>query len=943
MLSRSLVARRLFAAALVLFPLSGLALTPPDRITRVDRGATGTLAQNVSGRVKQASDLGEAAAARRLEGVSLNFSRTTAQQADLDQLLLAQQTPGSPQYHHWLTPAQFGARFGLSSADLAKVTSWLTAQGLTVTYTAPSNNLVTVSGTVAQLEQAFSTSIHAVSWKGEQHIANTTDPVLPAAIANVVTSITGLNDFRLQARARLQQISAEAAKPSFTSGTTQAHFLTPGDFQVIYNAKPLLASAINGSNATIAVLGQTDISTADVAAFRAASGLPATAVLAATAAAPSAGPSLRIILGGTADPGLGRTGDVGEAHLDVEWAGAVAPNVNVIYVNSTNVLTSLTYAITNSVAPVLSISYGRCEPFFDGASLYGYNSFLQQANAQGQTLIAAAGDAGATDCDNDSITAADGLAVDFPASSPNATAVGGTLFNDTAANWSSNGSSDELVSALGYIPETIWNETALVGALAAGGGGASVYFPKPTWQVGAGVPADLSRDLPDIALNAASRHDGYLICVSGSCTNGFRNASGILAVVGGTSAGVPSFAGILALVEQQIGSTAGLGNINPILYALGGTSAFHDVTSGTNSSPCVAGSPNCTGSNSIGFSAAPGYDLASGWGSVDASALAHAWLSTTPAGGSTGTGAQIAVSNLSLPASAVSCGISASSITVSAQVAARIAAAGIPTGSVQLLVDGVAVGAPVPLSGGSATLSTSTNGLSSGAHNIAVLYSGDIVFAASKGYLAASLVPAAAPIAPPSIIDVVSSATPDFSLTPCLPSVSVRTGASSTPLSLSATSFNGFSGSVTLTASTDGSLAAGFGFSAPSVTVSTASPGTATLTIQAFTPRSTTTTAAIHNSAWRIGAGTAAMASILFLVLPRRRRMTGLLVALLSAGAIGVLGCGSGATTINPGTATPTVNATAPGSYLVNVTARGANSAGQALSHTTTLTVTVTN
>lgn len=945
MQSRLRTAFRLVSATVVsLLPVAGLALTPPNRIARVDRGATAPIGHNVSARLKRSTDMGQAQLSRRLEGVSLNFSRTAAQQADLDQLIAAQQTPGSPQYHQWLSPEQFGARFGLSPEDLAKVTAWLTSQGLTITYTAPSNNLVTVSGTIAQLQTAFHTSIHALRYDGEPHVANTSDPVLPAAIANVVGAVSGLDDFRLQPRARVQQMSAETAKPAFTS-TLQGmnHYLAPADFQTIYNAKPLLASAINGSNATIAVLGQTDISTADVAAFRAASGLPAAALLAANAATPAAGPSLRVILGGTADPGT-LTSDLPEAQLDVEWSGAVAPNVNVIYINSTDVLTSLNYAITNGIGPILSISYGFCELMDSSANIYSRNTYLQQANVQGQTLIAPGGDSGATDCDYNSITAADGLAVDFPGSSPNATAVGGLMFNDSTANWNTTNAPGDQSSALGYIPETIWNEAAVRGSLAAGGGGASVYFPKPTWQVGTGVPADLSRDVPDIALNAGANHVGYLICVSGSCVNGFRNAAQNLAVVGGTSAGVPSFAGVLALVEQQIGMVSGLGNINPVLYSLGGSAVFHDVTSGNNNSPCIAGSPDCVASNSIGYSATPGYDLASGWGSVDAYALANAWKTAVPAGGGSTTGSQIAVASLSLPTSAQSCGINAASITMNASVAPLIAGAAIPTGSVQLLVDGAAVGSPVALANGSATLAAPTNGLSSGAHNLAVLYSGSGTFAAAKGYLAASLLAANAPTVPPSIIDVVSSSNPDFSLTPCLPTVSVRSGASSTPLTLSATSFNGFSGQVMFTVSTDSRLSANFAFNPTTATATVASgaPGTVTLTIQASTPKAVAAASAHHGvNPWRTGAGTAALASVLLLLVPGRRRLPGLLIALLSVGALGLAGCGSGAKAIDPATVPPATINTATGAYLLNVTARGTNSVGQALSHTATLVVTV--
>ena len=950
----------LLSPVLFVVPQVGLALSPPNRIAAVDGATRGTIAHNVAGRTKAATDLGQAPSDRRLEGVTLFFSRTAAQQAALDQLMVAQQTPGSPQYHKWLTPTQFGEQFGLSASDMAKVKSWLTSQGLTISYTAPSSSLITVGGTVAQMQQAFGTTMHLLSSRGEQHIANTTDPVLPAAIANVISGIGGLNDFKPVSHARPHVVSAKEATAAFTSGVSGLHFLSPGDFHTIYDSQPLLSAAINGTGATIAIMGQTDISLPEVAAFRAAGGLPAQVPTIITATA--------------ADPGSQPT-DIPEAQLDVEWAGASAPNATILFVNSSQnamgAFTSLEYAITQASAPILSISYGNCEPALDAAFVAGFSALFQQANVQGQTILAPGGDDGATDCDFGSVTAADGLAVDFPASSPYVTAVGGTMFADTVTPspyWqSASGTTDVISSALGYIPETVWNEYTYFSSLAAGGGGASIYFTKPVWQVGTGVPSDQARDVPDIALNAGSGLDGYLYCVPiipgvttlASCTNGFRDSSGGLAVVGGTSAGVPSFAGILALVEQRIGATTGLGNINPVLYGLGGSAAFHDITTGNNNSPCISGAPDCQTANSIGFSASTGYDLATGWGSIDATNLANAWKTATPTGSATAFGSLGTVTTVSLPTGAPSCGISGGSITITVGVAAAVApnaaaTGAVPTGFVQMLIDGVLVGSPVGLTTGSATMTASTAGLSSGAHNVAAVYLGDPTFAPSKSYLGATVL--ANTLAPTTIIDIVSTTTPDFALTPCLPTVTVQSGATSTPVTLNVASFNGFSGPVTFSASTDSSLLATFNFSASSATVATSAPGTVTLSFSAFTP--TATASAISGSGFKhvppsgtaglrhsgllgTGAGTAALASILFLVLPRRKRMTGLLLAILSVSIVGLLGCGSGATPIVAGTAATTP--TAAGTYLVNVTASGTNSAGQALVHTVILTLTVSN
>jgi subtilase family serine protease len=209
--------------------------------------------------------------------------------------------------------------------------------------------------------------------------------------------------------------------------------------------------------------------------------------------------------------------------------------------------------------------------------------------------------------------------------------------------WAASCSPTSPASALSYIPETTWNDGASSQGFSVGGGGASNVFGKPSWQSGSGVPSDGRRDVPDVALNASNGHDSYLICsqdffVTGgsaatSCTSSFRASDQTLAAIGGTSAGAPAFAGILALINQATSSN-GLGNVNPMLYQLAATpanGAFHDVSSGTNKVPCTAGSTNCpSGTPSIGFTAGAGYDQVTGLGSLDVTKLITAWLAVTP-------------------------------------------------------------------------------------------------------------------------------------------------------------------------------------------------------------------------------------------------------------------------------------------------------------------------
>jgi subtilase family serine protease len=780
---------------------------------------------------------------------------------------------------------------------MAKVTAWLTSKGLTINEVAPSQNYVMVSGTVGQIQSAFRTSIHALSENGERHISNMSDPQLPTAVANLVTGVTGLNDFRPHPRA--------IVRPHFTSSTSGVHFIAPGDFYTIYDVNPLLTNNINGTGISIAIVGQTDISLADVAAFRTASGLssnPPTIVQATGYVA------------GTV------SGDLDEAQLDVEWAGAVAPNATVKFVTvgaskTTSVVDALFYAISNSVAPIISMSYGNCESGWGQSSMNTINQQLQQANAQGITFISASGDSGATDCD--AAPPADyGLTVDFPGSSPFATSAGGTMFNEGSATgatpyWNSNSSSStaNAGSAIGYIPEAAWNESTST-SLSSGGGGASAYFPKPTWQIGQGVPADSARDVPDISLNAASNHDGYLFCSQGFCTSGFRNSTGNLNVVGGTSAVAPALAGVFALLEQQLGGGR-LGNINPMLYGAANSqyygNVFHDTTSGNNSSPCQLGTTNCPSGGSIGYTATTGYDQATGWGSLDVANLASKWSIISPAGGSTGTGA--AISNTTISVTSATCSISGA-LTVSIAVAngSGTGSLATPTGTVQILVDGVAAAnSTVTLSNGTATYQVSAQA-KTGGHTIAAIYSGDGNYASSKGTLNT---------------DFVSSSSADFGLTPCTTSTSVNSGTTASGITFTVTPANGFSGPVALAINATTSIAASFAFSAASVNVTSGTPATSTLTITASQSASANLRDGGPASRWYTAGSGAALAGILLLTLPRRRRWTPLVVLLLSIGVVSVSGCGGSSSGIrNPGNAV--TNAT-PGTYTLNVTATAAN------------------
>ena len=559
-----------------------------------------------------------------MEGMKLVFRLTPEQQSRLDTLLKQQLDPSSQNFHKWLTPEEYAIQFGISVGDMTRVANWLHQQGFTSIFPARSRTSIGFNGSAAQVEAAFHTPIRQYLVNGKMHYANAAEPALPNAFRGVVMGVSSLNNFRPR---------PHSVQPHFTSDVSGKHFLAPDDFATIYDIHGLYNSGIDGSFEAIAVMGQVDLSTDsnnnnqyDVQTFRSVSNLPAV--------------NLQVVLvPGQSDPGT-NSADQDEANLDLEWSGAVAPNAKLIYVNSKNALfTSLQYAVDQNLAPVISISYGLCEAQFSGSDIATLTSIGQQANAQGQTIVASSGDSGPADCDfssdpnNPVKSATHGYAVDVPASLPYVTGMGGTEFTDgdgTGATqyWSGTNNSNN-GSALSYIPEMTWNDTTTDGSLAASGGGVSTLFSKPVWQTGASVPADGQRDVPDLALNSSADHDGYLICSRSSCVNGYRRSDQTLNVIGGTSAAAPTFAGVVALLVQQTNEPQG--NVNPILYGLAANSsnAFHDITSGNNMVPCTQGTPDCPSSGMIGFNAGPGYDLTTGLGSIDVGALAAAWNTPT--------------------------------------------------------------------------------------------------------------------------------------------------------------------------------------------------------------------------------------------------------------------------------------------------------------------------
>jgi hypothetical protein len=426
-------------------------------------------------------DKGLVSASLPLDRMSLILKRSPAQEAALQTLLAQQQDKKSPNYHKWLTAAQFGQLFGPSDQDIQKVTAWLTTHGFIVDQVATGRQFIQFSGTAGEVEEAFKAPLHNLSVNGKQHIANMTDPSVPTALASVVGGVRSLHDFfpkgqnhaKLGTRAR--PTIAATVKPKFTFpgtppptgnntcnvlGSPNCFGIGPADLATIYS----IPTSVDGTGVTIDIMADSNINLADVSDFQSQFGLPMKA------------PTV-VVPAGSSNPGLlpGPDGDEIEAILDVEWAGAVAQNatINLIVSKSSNTtfggdLDAEFVVDGNSPPPILSESFGECELGLGTAGNTFYNNLWTQGAAEGITIIISSGDNGSAGCDvqqvdNSTPTGAAqlGLAVNGVASTGANVAVGGTDFNDLTnplTYWTVGNNPVTAASALSYIPESTWND-----------------------------------------------------------------------------------------------------------------------------------------------------------------------------------------------------------------------------------------------------------------------------------------------------------------------------------------------------------------------------------------------------------------------------------------------------------------------------------------------------
>ena len=713
----------------------------------------------------------------------------------------------------------------------------------------------------------------AKSGEATQFLSNIVDPSIPAALTPVVQGVAHLNTIRPVAHniagrpgtfdpetKRLKPTSSftnpSKFQPQLTSTDPSFLYLVPGDAATIYDTPTPFnanfassATVYNGSGVTIGVGGASPVVSTVVTSYR-------SRFLNNTSA-----PTVTNVDGAT------DTSDADEAYLDLELSGGMAPGASIHYYVSSDLTTAIEKMLSDNSVDIFSLSFGECEFNLDNSGNTLLNGYWQQAASQGIAVTVSTGDDGSAGCDlvtdsngNDYPTADNGLAVSGFASTPYNVAVGGTdliALNTAFSTYvNTNAASTNLYrSALSYIPEAAWNDSTtndttlndnipqdgsngIPANIAAGSGGVSSCavqtdttnpastcssgYAKPSWQRGTGVPADGVRDVPDISLMAGDGADSaaWLVCtddtgtvsgvtVTADCSTQ-SNGSFYFFGYGGTSTAAPSFAGILALVEQKQGDR--LGQAAQGLYDLYNSShanaVFHDTVSGNNSVSCDVNTPNCAKDSGgfyyeTGYNTTTGYDVATGLGSVDATQLVNYW------GSAIGTDKATVIVT---PAS--------TSVTVSQSLSVAIsvtgvAAGGIPTGTVVLSGGGYTSASTTLSANGMTTISIPAGKLSSGSNTLTVTYNGDTNYAAATGTASVTVV---APVVSLSNTSLV------------FPSTNIGTTSASQTVTLTNSGTAGLTVTgVTITGSNPTS------FAETSTCTSVAAAGTCTITVS-FTP-----------------------------------------------------------------------------------------------------------
>ena len=466
-------------AAMPLVLLAQNARAPRTLITaRIDETKLQRLAGNMRPEAKAQNDAGAVADDFAMDHMLLQLKRPAEQEAAAAAAVEALSNPKSPTYHKWLTPAQFGQAYGPAQSDIDTVTAWLQSKGFTVHSVYPNRMTIDFSGNAGHVRSAFHTEIHRLNVNGESHVANMSDPQIPAALASAVKGVVSMHDFKAH-----PMKSRKNARPQYTFSSQgyQTWAMTPADLATIYNLTPLFGAGYTGVGQTIAVVEDARLyDNSDWDTFRSTFGLSQYSDGSLSVVQPTAD-------GGSNcnAPGLAG-GDDAEATLDAEWATAAAPSATILVAACANTratdgtVVALQNLINGANPPsIISVSYGICEAENGETANALFNSAFQQAAAEGISVFVAAGDEGAAACDAGSSGATHGIGVSAWASTPYNVAVGGTDFGDTYANTNSTywGSTNSATygSALSYIPEIPWNDSCASGLLASALGYSTTY------------------------------------------------------------------------------------------------------------------------------------------------------------------------------------------------------------------------------------------------------------------------------------------------------------------------------------------------------------------------------------------------------------------------------------------------------------------------------------
>jgi hypothetical protein len=530
----------------------------------------------------------------------------------------------SPNFRHWITAAEQGEKYGVAQQDIDTITSWLRSEGFSVNHVYPNHMVIDFSGTAGQIRNAFHTEIHSLEVGGKPHIANMSDPQIPAALVPAITGVVSLHDFRPQAYHRFK------TNYTFAGCGSNCYTLVPEDFQTIYNLTPLYTGGITGAGQTVAVVEDTNTFSNDWSSYQSKFNLTTYGGTLTTVHPNDAG--------NCTNPGT--NADDVEADLDVEMVTAAAPGAAVEVISCSDTTTTFggLLAIQNIVSagsppPIISMSYGECEAINGASSNAAFNSAFQSAAAAGVSVFTSSGDNGPSACarlfTNGDTYALPGIGITGWGESQYTVSVGGTDFEDLynsleggasqSTYWNSTNDAN-FGSAKSYIPEIPWNDScasylvynvegyssstgtsgfcnsttgaSFLSTVAGSGGPSGCYtgvgnqsyayientscagYAKPSWQKGIfGNPGDSVRDIPDVSLFGSNGIWGHyiIICYSDKAFGGVpcTGAPSGWIGIGGTSASAPFMAGIQALVNQHWSIRAG--NPNPTYYSIAKT------------------------------------------------------------------------------------------------------------------------------------------------------------------------------------------------------------------------------------------------------------------------------------------------------------------------------------------------------------------------------------